>query len=142
MKLANYEVPKLGELLFNMKLKGKDSRMRTRLVNEIDNYIKNTLNKEEIQLLMEYGVKDENGELIEGENGFVLIPEKVNDYHTEMNNLINENFVIEENETNKDMLLSVANSIINCDLELNSELAKLWDKWCDQFEDVINRYNT
>lgn len=140
MKITNYEVPRLAELLFNLKLKGKDSRMRTRLINKLNDYIKDTLNREEYELLLEYGLKDANNKfVVNHDGGYALIPEKANEYYIEMNTLQNESFVIDESESNKEMLLSVAHSIINCDLELDSEMAMLWDKWCGQFEEFIDK---
>lgn len=142
MKLSNYEVPRLMELLFNMKLKKKESRMRSRLFIKLNEYVTNTLNREELDLLAEYGEKDSEGHLIPSEyGGFKLIPETAEEYHKQFGILQNEFYFIEETESNKDMLLSVANSILECDLELEGEIASLYDKWCEQFEELIETYN-
>lgn len=143
MKLINYEVPRLADLLFNLPLKGKESRMRTRLVLQLDEYIKNTLQREEYALILEYGMKDEADEpmIDEDSGGYILVQETAQEYHKEHNAIQNEDYYIEENGQNKEMLLSVAESVINCDLALTGEMATLWDKWCGQFEGVIQRYD-
>lgn len=143
MKLANYEVPHLINVLFDLKLKSKESRMRSRFIRQLTDYVVNTLGKEEMDLLNEYGQKDENNELIPSEHGgFKLIEETQSDYHREFFTLQNEFHIIEENEVNKDMLLSVANSVLAYeDIVLEGEMASLWDKWCEQFEELIENYN-
>ena len=143
MKLKNYELDSFAKLLFNMKLKGKDSRMRTRLVKLVDEYNREVLSVERTELISQYAKKDESGQIVLNENKTqaILIEETIPEFQIEFNLLMNEEYIIEENETNKEMLLTVAYSILNCELEFNGNDAVMYDSWCEQFEDLIERYN-
>jgi hypothetical protein len=39
------------------------------------------------------------------------------------------------------MLLNVAQSVLNCDIELSGNEAIMYDSWCEKLEELIVRYN-
>lgn len=142
MKFRNYELSLLAQLLFQMKLSGKKSRMRTRFILQIDSYLKNTLQPEIQELVEEYGLRDIDNELIPNiEGGYELIPERAEEYHKEYDEVLNEYYVVEVNETNKDMILSIAEVLLDCEIELSNDEAVLYDRWCEQFENAVAKYN-
>lgn len=143
MKFKNYEVEDLANLLFNLSLKGKDSRMRTRFVTLLEHQLNNIIIKEEKELIDQYAKKDEEGNIVtdqENSNVFELKKETAQEYHEERHSLLNEYFYIEENESNKMVILTVAEIILEGDFEVSGKMAKQYDEWCEQFEAVAVDY--
>lgn len=142
MKFRNYELNLLAQLLFQMKLSGKKSRMRTRFILQVETYLKNTLEPELQVLVEEYGLRDIDNELIPSiEGGYELIPEKAEEYHKEYNTILEEYYIVEVNETNRDMIQSIAEALLDCEIELSNDEAVLYDRWCEQFEMAVEKYN-
>lgn len=141
MKIINKDLESFGRLLHSLLLNGKDSRMRTRLLKVIDTHLREVVAEETNQLIDQYAIKDDEGELVlVGENQFKLVEETSHLYHKEISELMNEHMHIEENDTNKDMLLSVASFILEGDFEVSGDMALQYDEWCDEFEKVIENY--
>lgn len=144
MKIRNSEVQQLGALLYNLSLKGKTSRMRTRFVNILDLHLREVVLVEQKMLAEQYARKDENGNFLEikGKEGQIkLIEETAQEYHQEFFTLMNEFMYIDETEANKMMLLSVAETVLEGDFEVSGDEAVLYDTWCEKFEEVIENYN-
>jgi hypothetical protein len=144
MKLKNYEIDAFTKLLYDMKLKGKESRMRTRLVKQLDEYSRGVIAVERSELIAQYAEKDEQGQIVlnEDKTQAILSEDTIPEFNAEYSILMNEQYVIEENETNKEMLLNVAQSVLNCDIELSGNEAIMYDNWCEGLEELIVRYNT
>lgn len=137
MKLYNYEIEPFGNFLLELELKGKESRMRTRLVRLLDERLK-LINQERLEIINTYAKRDENGEIeyqeINGQKMF-----KINDienYKKEMEELINEVFIIDETEERREMLTTVANAVLNCDMVFKGEKAIQYDRWCEIVEGI------
>jgi len=108
----------------------------------MDTYLKNTLQPEIQELVEEYGLRDIDNELIPNiEGGYELIPEKAEEYHKEYNAILEEYYIVEVNETNKDMIQSIAEALLDCEIELSNDEAVLYDRWCEQFENAVAKYN-
>lgn len=143
MKFYNYEIEPLTIMLFNMSLKGKSSRMRTRMIKLLESYWQTTFHEEKTELITDYAQKDENGDIqfSDGDKTqALLIPEKIQEFNVEFNSLMNEPFVIDEVESNKELLISVANTFLSCEQEFTQQEATQFDNWCERFEEVIERY--
>lgn len=142
MKLKNYEIEPFLQFLFDLKLKGKESRMRTRLHKMVSGYYENVFLPERDEIVHQYGMKDDTGNLVvdEEKKGIKIIPEFITEFNKEYNELLNEEYIIEENEINQSVLTSVGDSLLSCDIELSGELALLFDGWCEKFEEAIERY--
>jgi uncharacterized protein YnzC (UPF0291/DUF896 family) len=137
MKLYNYEIEPFGKFLLELELRGKESRMRTRLVKLLDERLK-LINQEKLEIINTYAKKDENGEIeyqeINGQKMF-----KINDienYKKEIEELMNEVFVIDETEERREMLTTVANAVLNCDMTFKGEKALQYDRWCEIVEGI------
>lgn len=144
MKIVNYEVKLVGELFQRMSLTGKKSRMRTRFVNLLHTYLQDVIATEAEFLVDTYAEKDEDGEIILSEDNpqeFLLREGAAEEFHREYNTLMSEYFHIEESLSNRDMLLSVAESLLETDLVFNGQEAILYDKWCTALEKVQDIYN-
>lgn len=143
MKIKNSEVQHLGQLLFDLSLKGKMSRMRTRFVNILDLHLKEVIAAEQKMLVDQYAKKDEDGNFVvskEREGDIVLKEETVREYHQEFDTLMSEYMYIDELEANKNMLLSVSEIMLEGDFEVSGEVAEMYDKWCEMFEEVVTTY--
>lgn len=142
MKLYNYEIDALAELLFEMELKGKDSRMRTRFIKIIASHLSDVVQKERADLIQEYAEKNEDGSMKtveDSEQDVYINPNRETEFYNELKILMAEEFHIEETEGHKNMLLSVADTVINGDVSVKGEMATLYDRWCEEFEGVLER---
>lgn len=142
MKFKNHEIKPMHDLLYVAVLKGKESRMRTRFTNLLRDHL-NILVTEEIELLKEFAEKNSDGSFkLDPKNPTMpqIIKEKEDIFQSEHIDLMNEDFYIEENEANKMVLLQVADIMLNGDFEVSGDVAVLYDKWCEQFEEVKQRY--
>lgn len=143
MKFKNHELEALAQILFDIPLKGKESRMRTRFLAMLTEHLGNVVNKEKQFLIEEYADRNLDGTIKTSEenpNDIYIQKEKQDEFYKEFNDLMNEDFHIEENEANKMVLLTVADIMLNGDFEVSGDVAVLYDKWCDQFEEVKAKY--
>ncbi|MEC1179208.1 hypothetical protein P9B03_11995 [Metasolibacillus meyeri] len=144
MIIKNYEIAELQSFLFNLSLKSKESRMRTRFINLLDEQ-QELIKKERLMIIDEYASKNEAGlavtekKLIDNEEvELVVFPnaEVEIDVKNQIALLMNEDFIIEETESKIDMLKCVQEIVLNCDLELSGAKASLYNRFCEMFEDI------
>ena len=64
IKMKNNELNLVIGFLMELKLKGRESRMRTRFVKQLQTYYSDLVLEEQQQLIEEHGERDENGELV------------------------------------------------------------------------------
>lgn len=140
LNIKNYELETFAYMLYEMKLGGKKSRMRTRLFKVLQNHL-NDLKEANEALIEEYAVHDENGELIRTkDNQFQLDEQTADEYFKELDTLHNEENIIEINEATQDMVLTVAKSFLEEDVALNQNEATIYDNICEQLEEIIAHY--
>ena len=142
LKIKNYELETLAYLLYEMKLGGKKSRMRTKLFKILQNHLKD-LQEASDALISEYAVHDESGQLVyvdENKTQIQLDMQTGMNYYKEYEILSNEIVVFEVNEANKDMILTVAQSLLDEEIELNKNEATIYDNICEQLEDILAKY--
>lgn len=144
MLMKNYEIGELQSFLFNLILKGKESRMRTRFIKLLENQIE-LIKLERQQLINDYALKDDKGEIVtetkelhNKEEEIVVFPSEEAEKEAQMQIMLmmNEDFIIEETTEKIDMLITLQNVILNCDLEFTGNKAVLYDRFCEIFEDV------
>jgi hypothetical protein len=137
VNIRNDDLVNLGNFLVDLKLRGKQSRMRTRFVKRLQAHL-NIVKEEKEDILKQYGEVDEEGNLITKlENGKeVYVMKDKEACEKELAELYNEEMVIEENETNKEMLLCVGEAILNCNLEFVGKEAFEYDNYCELFENL------
>lgn len=142
MKIANKELEVAIGILYSLELKGKDSRMRTRFINFLRKLTEN-FHEDRFQLLQEYGETDEEGNFIfqDKEQTTVLIEdENKPEFNRQFFILLEEETILEENEVNKMMILSVGESLLNADIAVSNEVAEMYDILCERFEEAIKHY--
>lgn len=144
MIIKNYEIGELQSFLFNLILKGKESRMRTRFIKLLEDQIE-LLKVERQQLINDYALKDENGEIVtetkeihNKEEEIVLFQceEAEKEAQMQIMLMMNEDFIIEETADKIEMLTTLQSIILNCDLEFTGNKAVLYDRFCEIFEEI------
>lgn len=138
MKFCNYELSDISDFILNdLKLSGKDNRMRMKFMKII---AKKQLdfNEDHSALIKEHSRLDENGEItyIVKDGNRVADIIDMERFSSEFLVLANELITIEENEENKDILMSVKDSLINCDTPLSGEKAALHEYLCEKFDEI------
>ncbi|MFI2129414.1 hypothetical protein ACH434_05085 [Lysinibacillus fusiformis] len=144
MIIKNYEIGELQSFLFNLILKGKESRMRTRFIKLLEDQIE-LLKVERQQLINDYALKDENGEIVtetkeihNKEEEIVLFQceEAEKEAQLQIMLMMNEDFIMEETADKIEMLTILQSIILNCDLEFTGNKAVLYDRFCEIFEEI------
>ena len=93
-RIRNEELVDVITFLEGFELQPKVSRVRTKLVKLIRTKI-DELYKDEVDLLQRFGKKDEEGNLVQDNGNFSLLPETAAEYHKEKADLLNEDSVID-----------------------------------------------
>jgi hypothetical protein len=135
--LANEVLAPSVNFLGTIKLKGKDSRARTKLVNLLTQQVRE-LQESEQELIDEYAKTDENGKPEKAENGNTKIdPDRAKEYLAEHSKLMLEQVEIEGG--------TYVNHIDDCekilndyDGELEGANAQAYDALLDAFEAAKN----
>ncbi|EJW14016.1 hypothetical protein PAV_141p01220 (plasmid) [Paenibacillus alvei DSM 29] len=137
MRMKNEEVQHFANFLMTFELKGRESRMRTRFVKLLAERVE-LVNEEHKELIRQYARFDENGEPIiveiDGQKAYD-VPDRTA-FNKEYFLLLNEDFVIEENEERKEMLLFIKDVILNCDKTFKGREALEYDRWCDIADEI------
>ncbi|AVK83528.1 hypothetical protein C3943_08100 [Lysinibacillus sp. B2A1] len=138
MKIKNKDILNTHKILYDLKLKGKASRLRSRFNRLLQQHYNNVIQPEEFELRKQYATKDEQGEIIYDEKGNFKASV---DYVNEIDMLMEEYFHIDLNEANKEMLLTITHLFLDEELiTVSGELAETYDLVCSQFEHVYNFY--
>lgn len=94
LRIRNEELVDVITFLEGFELQPKVNRVRTKLVKLIRTKI-DELYKDEVDLLQRFGKKDEEGNLVQDNGNFSLLPETAAEYHKEKADLLNEDSVID-----------------------------------------------
>jgi hypothetical protein len=138
MKIKNYEVKEFANFLINLELKGRESRLRTRFVKVLMGRA-DLIDEEHVELIKQFAKFDDKGEPIIIEIDGVKtydVPEK-EAFNKEYYALLNEEFILEENEERKEMLLLLKEVILNCEMTFKGREALEYDRWCEIVEEIV-----
>lgn len=139
MKIKNSQVVLLANILYELELTGTDSRMRTRLWKIL--FERSESNKKEMeQLIKEFQLLDKDGNPIY-EKEEDKYPKVSAEFDTHYNELMSEYLIINMNEDNKKMLITVANIFLKQKLSVSKDFAIVYDDICEEFESVLSHYN-
>lgn len=128
-------LPTATEFLYNLSLKGKQSRHRSRFVKAIQEKWKQVA-EEEQDLLKEFAGVDENGEPKKKEDGSFDIKD-VKGFKEQQKELFDELFVIEGGDATG-YLKTVKEILFNYDEEVSGKTAEVYDYLCEVFEKSEN----
>lgn len=130
--LANEILSPSVNFLGTVKLKGKDSRARTKLVNLLTNQVRE-LQESEQALIDEYAKTDENGKQEKVENGNVKInPNRAKEYLAEHSKLMLEQVEIEGG--------TYVNHIDDCEKILNDYDGELEGANAQAYDDLLDAF--
>lgn len=141
MKIKNLYLGDIYTILHRMPLPGKQSRMRTRFLKAIFAQLE-LVESEKQDLLRQYAKLDRDGEIMTktGENGQKLVvfegKAKQDACNDEINALMNEEFIIEENETNKEMLITLKDIVLKTESMFVRSEAEAYDALCESLESL------
>jgi hypothetical protein len=137
MRLRNVEVESLIKFLMELELKGRDSRLRTRFVKLLMER-QTLIDEEHQQLVKQYSSKDKDGNpniVVKDGKQFYDVEDKVG-FNREYYILLNEEYIIEETEERKEMLLLIKDIILNCEKTFMGGEALEYDRWCEIVEEI------
>ncbi|MDQ0269008.1 hypothetical protein [Cytobacillus purgationiresistens] len=126
-------IPEVIEFIFNISLKGKQSRHRTRFIKLLQEKWK-LVCEEEVILLKEYADLDESGQPQKKENGDFIVKD-VNGFKKQQNLLLDEHFIINGEDYNG-MLTTLKEIVFSFDEEVSGKKAMVFDYLCEAFENV------
>jgi len=134
MIIKNNQVEQLFEFLHSLELERKPSRMRTRLKNLLKNRLLELAN-ETVEINKQHIIYDENNQPVQqGEE--VLIKDKAA-WLKDINEFYNEDFEIPQDINNKEMLLSVKDSVLNhSPSTFKGNEADIYDMVCELVEQI------
>lgn len=136
--LKNYEIKALGDFLYELSLKGKDSRMRSRFIALLEEQL--TLIQREREILVgDFSKKDEEGnpavEKDEEGREYTLLEDKYT-FNLEISKLMSEDFTIEVKNDRLDMIKTIQDIVLNVDKEFSGVEAERYNRFCDIMESV------
>lgn len=135
MIIANADIEPLVKFLMSFELIGRESRLRTRFVKFLMER-KNLVDEEHRELIRQFAKFDGDGNPIVIETNGVKrydVPDMVT-FSREYALLQNEQFIIEENEERKELLLFIKELILNCQKTFKDREALEYDYWCEVVE--------
>lgn len=135
LKIKNKDLLSVYNLLIELKLPFKDSRLRTKFAKLIAEHNDVTYVAARQEIIDDLCTTTEEGKFIaKGENAVKL--------QNELNVLENEYFKLECNNVNKEMLLKVNEVLHNEELfdELSGEQALIHETICEEFERIEQLY--
>ncbi|MRG87012.1 DUF1617 family protein [Salinibacillus xinjiangensis] len=132
VKIENGQLAQVSNLLFNLSLKGKQSRHRTKFIKLLNERVKE-VEEQRIELAKEHSKVDEGGEPIINGNQFEL--KDVEEFQKELKELFDEEMVIEGGDY-QGMLKTVQKVLEECDKEFSGQEAFTYDYICEQFENA------
>ncbi|MEK4025538.1 hypothetical protein [Sporosarcina sp. FSL W7-1283] len=131
MHMKNYEVKEFGDFLYLLKLKGKQSRMRNRLVKLLEEHLLQ-VETERQHLVEEYALKDENGEIIFDDNNNIDFKDEQG-LRKEIAVLMTEEYILEES-LDKQEMFSIIREIIEEygeSTEMSGEESMNFERFCE-----------
>jgi hypothetical protein len=131
VEIENRYLGQAISLLFDLSLRGKQSRHRTKFVKLLNDRLKE-VEEQRIQLAKEHAKKDENGEPITNDGKFDI--EDMDAFMKDLEELYDEKMVIEGGDA-QGMLKTVKDVLLNCDKEFSGQEAMIYDYLCDIFEE-------
>ncbi len=132
VKIENQKLGQAINLLFNLSLKGKQSRHRTQFIKALEEKLKDFAEQEK-ELLKEHCYLDEKGEPKTIENGTKWDVKDLDAFAKDRTELYEEERVFEGGDA-QGMLKTVKDILLNCDKEWQGQDAVIYDYLCEQFE--------
>lgn len=137
MKMKNAEVEPLVEFLMSLELKGKQSRLRTRFVKLLAEQVQ-VIQDEHAELIKQYASFNDDGKpnIVEVNGVQMYDVKERNEFNKEYGLLLSEDYIVEQTESIKEMLLLVKDIILDCDMTFSGREALQYDRFCEIAEEI------
>lgn len=128
----------LANWLASLSLQGAQSRSRTKFVKLAADAL-NRADKERLELIEEYGEKDEDGNLKKvtdektKQESYVIPDDKLKEFTDEVNKIFELDAEISAPEIST-TLVTIRNLVLNTEEKIGPEIAVQYDYWCEAFE--------
>lgn len=132
VKIQNQKISETINFLFDIPLKGKQSRHRTKFINELSDTLKEVA-KEEYEIRREHCNLDEEGNPKKIENDTKWDIKDLDAYSKDIKEFLEEERTFTGGNVTG-VLKTVKDILLNYDGELSNQRAVLYDYLCDQFE--------
>ena len=134
VRIQNYLLNEAIEFFYNLKLKGRQSRMRSKLIRMLNTRAEEFVEQQK-ELLKEH-CNLENGEpkIIKNEQGVDVYDIKdLEAYGKDRQELFSEEYVIEG--ADNDLMIKTVRTVLDeCDIELSGRKAVLYEQLCEIFK--------
>ncbi|MFS0643673.1 hypothetical protein [Siminovitchia sp. 179-K 8D1 HS] len=138
-KIKADQIKRFSDFLLSLELRGTQNRMRVRMIKQLDEKLNKIQSEYTEHVLKEHCHLDSEGnpkiKEVNGQQLWDVKKENREDFNKDYLELWNEEHVI-EGEDNKNMLLSVKESVLNCDKLFSGQEALQYDHWCDLVEAI------
>lgn len=135
----NYELKVFGDFLYELSLKGRDSRMRSRFISLLEEQLA-LISKERDMLLQDYAQKDEDGNPVRDTDDkgreFIVIEDTLS-FNLEVSKLMQEDFIIEVKNETVEVIKTIQRIVLNVDKEFSGAEAEHYNRFCDILETVV-----
>lgn len=132
VKIENQKIAQTINLLYNLSLKGKQSRHRSKFISALRGKYQEFV-EDEKELLKEHCNLDENGEPKTLENGTKWDVKDLDAFAAARRELYEEERVFDGGDF-QEILKTVKEVLLNCQKEFTGAEAEIYDYLCDQFE--------
>lgn len=130
--IQNNQVQAAAKFLFDLKLKAKNSRQRTKLVKILAKRTEE-MTEQERELLKEHCELDKNGEPLKSKDGTGYQPKDMKGFIRDQKELFDEELIIEGGD-NREMIRTVRKILEELDEELSGKEAAIYEYLYEQFE--------
>lgn len=130
VKINNAKLGQAISLLFDLSLKGKQSRHRSKVIKVMQERLKE-VEEQRLQLAKEHSNLDDNGEPIINNDQFDI--KDMESFNNDLKELYEEELIIEGGDA-QGMLKTVKDVLVKCDKEWSGQDAVTYDYLCEAFD--------
>jgi len=134
VKIENHKLAPVINLLFDLPLRGKQSRHRTKFIKLLNERLQE-YQKDFRELLKDHCHLDENGEPKTKNDGQHWDVKDIDTFVKDKKELDEEVFII-EGANNQEMLKTIKEVLDNCDRAFSGQEAMIYDYICEKFEEA------
>lgn len=133
LKIENQRIASAAQILFDLPLKGKESRHRTKLIKLFEGRLKE-VSEQEKDLLKEHCNLDEEGNPKTFDNGQKWDVKDPDEFTKDRIDLYEEKYVIDAGDI-EETLKVVKSALENCDVVFSGKEADTYDYLCEALEE-------
>jgi hypothetical protein len=135
MRMLNRELKDFVQFLMNIELAGKQSRMRSRFVKVVADRLQE-MEEFRMSLVEKYANKEPDGSISIVGSVYDFPDDKRALFDTEYEEVLSEQFILDDTEERIDMLHTIKDAILNVETKFSGVSALQYDRWCDIVEAI------